>query len=308
VNTERLRLPLIAIVGLIASMSIGTSAASGVDRCLGAGGGDPAPDGCSRVGSAPTQDGECTQGTGPCYECEVDCPAGPVTCAEMDDFYPHWCCDEDGTCWGTDIENPEDDPPPPGDGDNQDSGNGTPILIDLDGDGFDLVGVNEGVVFDLFGNGRPGYWSWTRRGDRDAFLCHDRDGSGWIESGRELFGNATLLANGATASNGYLALRELDSVAKGGNGDGRITREDGIFEDLCVWVDQNHNGKSEGGEILALASTRVLELSVEFRESRRRDAHGNEFRYRASVIVANPSGRPRVSATYDVILVSRPAL
>jgi len=49
----------------------------------------------------------------------------------------------------------------------------------------------------------------------------DRNGDGVINSGAELFGTATVLANGQKANDGYQAMRELDT-----NGDGQLTAAD----------------------------------------------------------------------------------
>ncbi len=68
---------------------------------------------------------------------------------------------------------------------------------------------------------------------------------------------------------------------------------------LRLWRDANHNGMSESGELHSLPSAGIERIGVEFRESRRRDAHGNVFRYRSKVIFAD--GRERF--VYDVLLV-----
>jgi len=179
-----------------------------------------------------------------------------------------------------------------------------PVLIDLDSNGFHLAGLDGGVRFDLAAAGSPQYYSWTKRGARDGFLCYDRDGSEYIESGRELFGNRTLLPDGTTATSGYEALRELDVPSQGGNSDGRLTAEDEKFRTLCVWIDEDHDGMSDPGELLSLAQAGVVEISYEFHESRHRDMHGNEFRFQAAVKLQNPQGHPRSSTSYDVFFVS----
>ena len=57
----------------------------------------------------------------------------------------------------------------------------------------------------------------------DALLVLDRDNNGRIDSGAELFGEATPVGEMA-AEDGFAALAELDRPALGGNGDGRIGR------------------------------------------------------------------------------------
>jgi hypothetical protein len=181
----------------------------------------------------------------------------------------------------------------------------TPILIDLDNDGFHLAGLNDAVMFDLDADGQPNRISWTAFGTGDAFLVFDRDGNGMIDSGRELFGNATLLASGAPASNGYEALLEFDESPLGGNGDSLITPADSVWELLQVWTDLDHDGVSDPGELESLAAAGVAELDTKYKRSNRSDQHGNLFRFRSKAMIANATGRPRPSTTYDVFFVEQ---
>lgn len=181
----------------------------------------------------------------------------------------------------------------------------TPILIDLDQNGFHLAGLDVPVTFDIDADGQPNRISWTAAGTGDAFLVFDRDGNGTIDNGRELFGNAAPLASGAPAPNGYEALIELDNEVFGGNGDSTLTSADVAWEFLQVWTDRNHDGISDPDEMTDLSSAGIELLETAYKRSNKHDPHGNLFRFRSTAMIRNPSGRIRTTTTYDVYLVER---
>jgi len=133
----------------------------------------------------------------------------------------------------------------------------SPLVIDLDNDGLDLT--TDRVTFDLRATGQMQQTAWA--GAREGFLALDLDGDGRITSGRELFGDNSLCGIERCAD-GAAALAVHDTAAKGGNGDGKIDAQDAVFKSLRVWVDRNHDGRSQQSELTTLADRGIKALSL----------------------------------------------
>lgn len=147
----------------------------------------------------------------------------------------------------------------------------SPIVLDLDGDGIETRSVTQGARFDHAADGFAELTGWV--GADDGLLVRDLDGNGRIDSGRELFGSETLLANGARAAHGFEALAELDA-----NGDGVLDASDPVFAELRVWQDADGNGRTDTGELLTLEEAGVRSIHVAYSNSNFVDAQGNAHR------------------------------
>jgi len=180
----------------------------------------------------------------------------------------------------------------------------SPIIIDLTGGGFALTDAAHGVLFDIANTGTPIQIAWTANAN-NAWLVLDRDGNGQINSGAEMFGNFTTQPSSPNP-NGFNALKVYDDPVNGGNGDGVIDSRDQIFSKLRLWVDANHDGICQPGELHLLPDLGVYAISLDYTESKRTDQFGNVFRYSARI---NPglsgNGSDVGKKAYDVFLMAQ---
>ena len=137
------------------------------------------------------------------------------------------------------------------------------------------------VWFDINGNGRQELVEWV--GASEAILALDLNNNGKIDSGRELFGNATYFTGTAnTADNGFIALAQYDE-----NRDGLISAKDRIFPKLKLWQDKNANGISEPSELKDLMKTSIVKINVTYAKARIRTGAASEIRQVATYSLSN---------------------
>jgi len=125
-----------------------------------------------------------------------------------------------------------------------------PIVIDLDGDGIELLPIHRGVNFDLYGTGSQQAVAWVS--PDDGLLVHDRDGNGAIDTGAELFGNLT-----GSHVDGFAHLAQLDE-----NMDGVLDARDSAFHSLAVWKDADSNGISSSSELAPVSSLGIASVNL----------------------------------------------
>ena len=144
-----------------------------------------------------------------------------------------------------------------------------PLILDLNGDGVALTGVEDGADFDIDGDGSIDRSAFVQ-GD-DAFLALDRNGNGHIDGGQELFGDQ----HGAL--NGFEELAKFDD-----NRDGAIDRADAIFDSLRLMHDKNSDGQVGRSEFSTLAEQNIQSLDLGYLAGREDDLNGNTLAEHAS--------------------------
>ncbi len=247
---------------------------------------------CTEPGCGPSRerDGTNCMPTTMNRECLHNVEQCTATCSES---YPNG--------WGTCA------PQPPPDDDEEeceecDTVGDSPIVISLRGHRLQLTDAEHGVDFDLDADGTAERLSWTSPGADDAFLAMDRNGNGIIDDGTELFGNYTPQP-ASEEPNVFLALALYDLPAHGGDGDGRITSADAVFSKLRLWHDWSHDGLCQPPELQAVSANGIAGFDLDHQESRRRDRHGNVFRYKARVTMEDTGSGPHFKWAVDVFLV-----
>ena len=179
-----------------------------------------------------------------------------------------------------------------------------PVVIDLSGKGFLMTGVPHGVLFDMLDDGKKIRTAWTATHSGVGFLVLDRNGNGTIDNSAELFSNSSPQPGGRIAKNGFKALAVFDQPANGGNGDGWITEKDSVYPKLRIWIDKNHDGVSQPSELLTLKQAGVKAISVQYTDSKWKDAYGNLFRFRGQIVWEKPVNGQTMAAIYDVLLLT----
>ena len=166
----------------------------------------------------------------------------------------------------------------------------TPLVLNFDGAPVEYGSA--GKHFDL---GTCAATDWPTA--RTPWLALDRDRSGHIDEGSELFGSATQLRGGTLADNGFTALSELDA-----DRDGKITAADPKFSELVLWADGDADRRSSGLELQPLAALGLVSIELGYASDRRCDARANCEVERASFVWRDGLGREQTGEVIDVHL------
>lgn len=136
-----------------------------------------------------------------------------------------------------------------------------PLLLDLSGQGVGLAGIEDGVLFDVDNSGTLRRTGWADR--VTGMLVHD-NGTGQVSNISQLFSEYYAGKAGSDGSSGetpfkdgFSALASVDA-----NADGSINVEDAVWAQLKVWVDGNHDGRADAGELKALKEHGISQIKL----------------------------------------------
>jgi Ca2+-binding RTX toxin-like protein/subtilisin-like proprotein convertase family protein len=139
-----------------------------------------------------------------------------------------------------------------------------PLVLDLNGDGVKLTNYTDGpVLFDADNDGGSLEQSGWVSG-QDGIVVHDLNADGKINNISETLSeyyNGVAGSNGVAGTkpyaNGFAALKSLDS-----NADNQFTAADAAWSQLRVWVDANHDGKTDAGELKTFADLGITAINL----------------------------------------------
>jgi VCBS repeat-containing protein len=136
---------------------------------------------------------------------------------------------------------------------NVQSGAKKPIAIDLNGDGFHFVDVDDSnVFFDVNGDGWRRRMSWNN--PQDGFIAYDKNGDGKISDFDEI-SFVPYDTNGQT---------DLESLRRAfdTNHDGVFSAADAKWNSFGVWQDADSDGVSDPGEFRTLTDLGISQIGL----------------------------------------------
>ncbi|EKT63851.1 hypothetical protein [Providencia burhodogranariea] len=153
----------------------------------------------------------------------------------------------------------------------------SPLLIDITGNG--IITQREGglIYFDHDNNKMKESTGWIGT-ENNVFLVFDKNKNESIDNGNELFGNNTILKSGSIASNGFVALAELDD-----NKDNIFDKKDYAWTKLELWKDDNLNGVTDDNELSNLSSSGIQSINLNYQENSYIDLAYNIHAFESSV-------------------------
>jgi Ca2+-binding RTX toxin-like protein/subtilisin-like proprotein convertase family protein len=175
-----------------------------------------------------------------------------------------------------------------------------PLVLDLNGDGVKLTNYKDApVLFDIDhdSGATKEQTGWVSA--QDGIVVYDRNTNGKIDDISEVlseyFGGAIGTNGGGGTKpypNGLAALKTLDS-----NNDNQFTSADAQWANVKVWVDANHNGITDDGELKTLSSLNITSINLNQTTQSGLVRDGNEI-LASSTFVQNGQTKEALAANF----------
>lgn len=173
------------------------------------------------------------------------------------------------------------------------------LVIDLEGDVHPgIAGPEHAVRFDVDGDGAPETTSWPYATEAMPWLDLDRNGA--VDGAHELFSVHTRRPDGVVGPTALEALAAFDEAALGGDADGAITERDLVWNDLKLWVDLDHDGRSRAGEVFRPDDVCLVRLSLDADRERRHDGQGHRIWSTAEALRRDARGKPLRGVMFEI--------
>ena len=172
-----------------------------------------------------------------------------------------------------------------------------PLILDLNGDGVKTTDYGSSpVFFDADNDGSLEQTGWVSA--QDGIVVKDLNNNGIIdnisETMSEYFGGVAGTDGGTKPfKDGFAALKSLDS-----NGDNVFDNKDTDWGKVKVWVDANHDGKTDAGELKSFEELNIKQINLANQAQSGEVRDGNEVLARGTYLTTDGKLQEALAANF----------
>ncbi len=171
-----------------------------------------------------------------------------------------------------------------------------PVILDLDGDGVELLSIDAGVRFDMDANGTLDRTGWFS--SDDAILAFDSNANGLVDNGDEI--NFQQFLDGAFSDLEGLAFFDTNS-------NGLFDTGDAQWGEFLVWQDLDSDGVSDAGEVLTLDDLGIVSIDLAGQRTGQTPGGGDNVLYATSTFETASGGSGVVGDVFFIFDPESPA-